>query len=102
MVMQTTETKDRVEDATYWQQHSELFSTSGLSRAAYCREHQLNYHCFGYWLKRLTPSTALLPVTLTSRDINDQLLCSLVLRSGERLMIHDRAALIVVLDKVMA
>jgi len=40
------------EGEEFWKRHSELQKSSGLSRIEYCREHKLNYHRFGYWLKR--------------------------------------------------
>ena len=39
--------------AEHWRQHVEAFRSSGLSRKAYCRKHQLNIHSLDYWRKRL-------------------------------------------------
>lgn len=35
-----------------WQQHLDNFKSSGLSRAAYCRQHELKTHQLAYWLDR--------------------------------------------------
>ena len=46
--------------AAYWQQHIIHCQTSALSGAKYCRQHQLAYHCFVYWRRKLsrTPDAA--------------------------------------------
>jgi len=55
-----------------WQAHIAAQKQSGLSRAEYCRQHQLSYHTATYWSKRLSkkPSTqkrtTLVPVKLAS------------------------------------
>lgn len=58
----------------FWQPHATAWQNSGLSKARYCREHDLNYHQFIYWFPRFTPndmpasgkkrSSKLLPVTM--------------------------------------
>ena len=37
----------------YWQGHSDGYSRSGLSRTAYCKQHNLNVQTFAYWRHRL-------------------------------------------------
>ena len=59
----------------FWEQHVTQFRDSGLSKAQYCREHQLTYHQFIYWVPQFSPvsdesSTSVttnrfLPLTLT-------------------------------------
>ena len=39
--------------AEHWRQCVEAFQSSGLSRKAYCRKHQLNIHNLDYWRRRL-------------------------------------------------
>ena len=54
----------------YWQHHVDNFQNSGLSRAQYCRDHELSYHVFKYWLTKLTDDVVpskLVPVTLSSQ-----------------------------------
>jgi len=36
-----------------WKAHIRAFSRSGLSRREYCRQHNLSYHAFYYWKKKL-------------------------------------------------
>ncbi len=49
--------------------HIEAWQTSGMSQAAYCREHGLNTKTFGNWVRkhragRGVRSPALIPVTI--------------------------------------
>lgn len=51
-----------------WQAHVTALAQSGLSRAEYCRQHDLSYHALTYWQRKLSRSrsntTSLVPVTL--------------------------------------
>jgi len=38
----------------HWEAHLQAAAKSGLSRAEYCRRHDLSYHAMGYWHKRLS------------------------------------------------
>jgi len=71
-----------------WQAHVNAVGESGLSRAEYCRQHNLSYHALTYWQRKLsTPSsskTKLVPVTLSAE---------LFRNSGQ----HDRVALQIIL-----
>ncbi|WP_369855092.1 hypothetical protein [Candidatus Thalassolituus haligoni] len=57
-----------------WQQHINLWRTSGLSQVAFCKQHNLAMHNLQYWRKRLSPGAepvvdkpkALIPITVTS------------------------------------
>lgn len=51
---------------SFWRGHLVRFEDSGLSRAAYCRQHRLATHSFDYWRRRLAGSTAraLVPVVV--------------------------------------
>ena len=49
--------------------HIEAWQTSGMSQAAYCREHGLNTKTFGNWVRKhradqVIGTAALVPVTL--------------------------------------
>ncbi len=46
---------DRTTRATYWHQHVLHWKNSQLSQIAYCREHELNFHRFNYWLRKEAP-----------------------------------------------
>lgn len=35
--------------ARYWRQQIKAWKSSGQSRKAFCEQHDLNYHRFGYW-----------------------------------------------------
>jgi len=52
----------------HWQAHVNALGKIGLSRAEYCRQHNLSYHALGYWQRKLSrPSgntTTLVPVNL--------------------------------------
>lgn len=39
--------------SNHWQQHIEAWQVSGLSQAAFCEQHKLIYHRFGYWCRKL-------------------------------------------------
>ncbi|MEE9356100.1 MAG: hypothetical protein V3U75_10970 [Methylococcaceae bacterium] len=38
---------------TFWREHIEQWQSSGLSQAAYCRQHALIVHQFRYWNYKL-------------------------------------------------
>ena len=40
--------------SAWWQQHINHCNTSGLSGVQYCQQHQLTYHCFLYWRRKLS------------------------------------------------
>jgi len=45
---------DDEESSEYWQNHVDGWVRSGLSQAAYCREHDLDYNRFRKWKERLS------------------------------------------------
>jgi hypothetical protein len=45
---------DDEEGPEYWQHHVDSWIRSGLSQAAYCREHDLDYNRFRKWKERLS------------------------------------------------
>ena len=50
--------KDQVRNRRRWQAHLNAVEKSGLSRAEYCRRHNLSYHAMGYWQKRLSKESS--------------------------------------------
>ena len=50
--MSTEPTKNRRD---FWEQHVAHYIDSGLSKAQYCREHELTYHQFVYWVPQFSP-----------------------------------------------
>ena len=58
---------DQCRNQRYWQAHVTAQKKSGLSRAEYCRQHQLSYHAATYWNRKfskpVSKETTLVPVT---------------------------------------
>ncbi len=53
----------------HWEAHVKAFTKSGLSRAEYCRQHNLSYHAMIYWQRKLSikpkrKETTLVPITI--------------------------------------
>jgi len=95
----------------YWSDHLVRQKKSGLSRTAYCREHQLNYDRFYYWVRKERQSTAkLIPIELksvqsTAKSVSaiaiiPVVLCTLTFREGSVLQIHDKAAIPLILSEL--
>ena len=80
-----------------WMEHVTHQKESGLSRVEYCRKHQLNYHQFGYWERKYrgkVASSKLVPIHLNKpTNIAPEPVCTLVLKNGHELKIHDKALL---------
>ena len=59
----------------HWQAHVTALKKSGLSRAEYCRQHQLSYHAATYWQRKLSKpvnkGTTLVPVTFTADTLKN-------------------------------
>lgn len=106
------------EDDNFWRQHIVAFFESKLSRPIYCKRNNINYHKFGYWLRKHSSdnlvssesplksiaSHKLLPVQLKSlpesqSQDNFALLCSINLKNGAKLQIHHEQALFLILEK---
>ena len=43
---------------SFWQHHVDQWSTSGLSKMAYCKQYSLAYHQFVYWSNKEQQSVA--------------------------------------------
>lgn len=39
-----------------WQQHIDNWKASNLSREQFCKQNDLKFYTFQYWLRKLTPS----------------------------------------------
>lgn len=53
----------------FWEKHIELWQSSSLTQAEYCRQNNLNSKSFGYWKRRskeFTEEVRFVPVTLDS------------------------------------
>ena len=92
-------------DNTHWQMHYESMKLSKLSRSAYCRQHELNYDRFCYWIRKQKPKTEdhkpLISVRLKPEPIahRQDIVCTLELKNGHALKIHDTQALALILDR---
>ena len=49
--------KSLAERRSFWKRHVIACNESALSKASYCREHQLPYHQLIYWLSRCNTET---------------------------------------------
>jgi len=59
--MQTNTNVPSEQRTADWQHHVDTCNQSGLSKAQYCRDHDLTYHLFIYWCAKLSnrvPDTA--------------------------------------------
>jgi hypothetical protein len=78
----------------FWDKHIALQNDSGLSQVAYCRNHNLNYDQFCYWKRRKAPySSKLLPIKMNKEVIEQESLCTLILKNGCELKIHNQTIL---------
>jgi hypothetical protein len=104
------------EDEIFWRQHFSHFAISGLKRVEYCQAQKISYGRFSYWLAKLAPTLPkksitkkksiskhlpLLPVQVKPEFKKLDILCSLTLKNGFTLQIHDVAALSFILEKVI-
>ena len=91
----------------YWNEHVARQKTSGLSITRYCRQHELNYDRFYYWMrkgKRCAPR--LIPIEIKSVAtenistiaMDPPVLCTLTFKGGNVLEIHDKSAIPIVLS----
>jgi hypothetical protein len=95
------------EDETFWQQHIAAQAASKLSKLAYCHLHQVDYARFMYWLRKaakacgVLSNPALVKVKLAAdAHMSTGVLCTLQLKSGCYLQIHDMRALPIIFDQL--
>ena len=68
-MQQKRRTRTRATELRRWQAHISAQAKSGLSRAQYCRQHDLSYHAMTYWQRKLvsnknSETATLVPVSL--------------------------------------
>lgn len=107
----------KAEDENYWRHHLSVFSCSGQTKKLYCKENGVAYDRFFYWIRKLSTSTIqkslnqknpaekmprLLPVQLNQKPHETQsaALCTLTLKNGYTLHIHDQQSLSFIIDKL--
>jgi len=92
------------EDETFWHQHIATQISSGLSKLAYCQAYQVDYSRFIYWSKKATTSSVkpLIAVKLSSGEErgHSMALCTVLLKSGCSLHVHDVRALPVIIEEL--
>lgn len=87
-----------IEDRNFWEKHIANMATSKLSRAAYCRQHHLNYDRAQYWYKKLLPPIKkpvkkLIAVKLESTSSqNEATYCMIRLSNGTRIEVSSADA----------
>lgn len=88
------------ERESYWREQVALKASSGLTAAAYCRLHELNWDQYGYWERKLRKEVApssLIPVNLKVANApissENSVICSVTLKSGAELKLYDVQAL---------
>lgn len=99
--MNTIPQSQPIDNEQFWHEQIKLKEASGLSRAAYCRQHDLICSRFAYWEKKLMTQTQATPQLLavklhsSAQTITQQVktLCSLVFKNGHELKIHDQDVL---------
>ena len=98
------------EDKTYWERHIKAQRTSGISRAAYCRNNDVNYDRFTYWLKNNTQApqanASIIPIRLkpeTSEVSSDgsTIFFTLRFKNGVTASVHDKEVLSLLLKEMM-
>jgi hypothetical protein len=61
-----------INKSQFWQDHITAWQSSGLSQAAYCKQHEIKFHNFAYWRNRLslakTPSAKLMKLGAMSNS----------------------------------
>ena len=110
MTVQTPSAKNitkNIDKHTFWEQQLSAFHASNLSRKAFCIKHSLAYYQFQYWYRRINAKKSsstpppLLPIKITKESMSQNALCTLELRGGHRLVIHETNALRFLLEQLL-
>ena len=104
--LKSAATKKSAMQEQFFKEHAAKQKDSGLSRLSYCRKHQLNYDHFNYWFRKekkevqhLVPVKLSHPEDLSSfTNIAAPVLCTLTLRNGGLLQVHDKGILPLILS----
>lgn len=93
------------ENEIYWKHHTQRCAESSLSKSAYCKQQDVNYHRFIYWSKKFTEQAPsdLIAVkikpdhTVKAEKSADEIRCTLQLKNNICLHIENQQALLTVL-----
>jgi hypothetical protein len=89
------------ESKEFWEHHLEKLKTSGLRCSEYCRNNDISYDRFRYWIKKLNPVSArFIPVKVqANKSVSSSIpLCTLELR-GSVLKIYDISVVSFLLER---
>lgn len=103
------------EDENFWRHHIAACSASGITKISYCKKNNVDYHRFRNWTKKLSAKnlhlskpadlsskpSELIPVELklTTKQNNSAILCTINLKSGHVLQLHDQQAWLMLLER---
>jgi hypothetical protein len=92
-----------VENEAFWKKHYESLKASGVLRSVYCRQHNLNYDRFGYWINKWNNNHTDKLVAIKLKPQNStsahSILCTLDLKQGHTLKIYDMQTLMLILER---
>ena len=96
-------TSEPINNESFWKHHLELQKASGLTRAEYCRNHEINYARFGYWLSKWsceTNSLVAVKLKFPEESSTATVHCTLNFSQGCFLKIHTIEALSYILERM--
>lgn len=87
----------------FWEMHVKAFSECDDNKAKYCRQNGINYNTFTYWQKKCNQEARIkpIPVTIKPSDTLTPIVCTVELKNGIKLLIHDRHALIGLIEELI-
>jgi hypothetical protein len=105
--MEVSTTSKPIENEAFWKHHHQQQTSSGMKRSDYCREKNINYDRFGYWIRRCdrfnkdNDPIKLIDVKVKSTGSSSQakILCILDLKNGCSLKIYDPEVLTIILER---
>jgi hypothetical protein len=87
----------------FWRGHYEAQKLSQLSRKAYCKQNGISYSQFSYWAGKWNQNHVgkLIPVGVKGKinSKSEETLCTLELKNGHCLKIHNSKVLDIILER---
>jgi hypothetical protein len=73
----------------------ENYKSSGISGAAFCKEQNLSYHTFHYWLKKYRQKDkkseiGFVPLKIKEREAVNSGRCEIIFPDGKRIIFHEK------------